>query len=557
MYLYSRLRGNQRYWYIRKKERVNGKAVVVLNKYIGTDKQLIERLLNGELKILENLEVQSYVFGTIAALLTADKELGFTSTITQVTGSPSTALVCLAFIAGRSQEPVSKNGMTEWYDRSVLEVLIPRMPSLSCRSYLYHMDKLTDSAEREITFRIAQRMMSLGHKPDTIFFDITNFSTEMQPDLDDVNRQLARPGHPKDFNIQAKLIGLATASSSQHLPVFHEVLPGNWNDVHSFQKIINSMVDHLLKLGVASEDLVFVFDKGVNSEDNWGALAKKEVHFLSSLKRMQVEDLLLKPLESYKKTYTTEQNEEIQTFRVERKVMGISGALVIAYNASSQERQERDYERAKVRFLRKCNEVAAAASKPHRGRKSTVQSITERIEDCLPKKWRCVFKYHVGATLDGGFTKFAVKGWVEKKKERILRAGFGKTIIFTDKKDWDEERIVRTFFARSAMEEDYHILKDVLLMPVMPIFHKLDSRIRVHAFLMVMGLLFYRWIQLRVQEKLKRKVPIDRLMHTLDRIRMVALIDRARKKVKFKLERLSEEEKGLVEALDLSRWVPN
>jgi transposase len=141
--------------------------------------------------------------------------------------------------------------------------------------------------------------------------------------------------------------------------------------------------------------------------------------------------------------------------------------------------------------------------------------VTERIEDVLPKKWRGVFKYHVGSTLDDGFTEFAVKAWVETKKEKEIRLGFGKTIIFTDRTDWDDEKIARTYLARSAMEGDYHILKDVLLMPVMPIFHQLDPRIRVHAFLCVMGLLFYRWIQLRIQEKLKEKIPIDRLAREL------------------------------------------
>ncbi len=92
MYLYSRMRNGSRYWYIRKKERINGKPIVVLNKYIGTDEQLIERLLGGELKLLESLEIQSYSFGTIGAIMTADKELGFTSTVTEVTGSWSTAL---------------------------------------------------------------------------------------------------------------------------------------------------------------------------------------------------------------------------------------------------------------------------------------------------------------------------------------------------------------------------------------------------------------------------------------------------------------------------------
>ena len=64
----------------------------------------------------------------------------------------------------------------------------------------------------------------------------------------------------------------------------------------------------------------------------------------------------------------------------------------MAFNESARKRQTRDYERAKERFLATRQVVAAKMSKPHRGRRSTTQSVTERIEDVLPPKWRGVFK---------------------------------------------------------------------------------------------------------------------------------------------------------------------
>lgn len=413
------------------------------------------------------------------------------------------------------------------------------------------MGKLTDGNAREITFRLAKRMIELGHIPSIVFLDMTNFSTEQQPSPDYSGRLLPRPGHAKEGNFQAKLVGLATAVTEHHLPVFHETYPGNKSDAELFQEIIDSMVDHFLKLGVASEELVFVFDKGANSEESWKALTRKKVHFISSLKRVRVPELMSRPIEFYRKLFETEQGEQIIAFGMKRTVMGIVGSVVVAYNDSSRKKQSADYENAKERFLSECQDIAEGMSRPHRGRKSTVQSVTERIEDGPPKKWRGVFKYHVGATLDSGFT---VKAWVEKEKE--LRLGFSKTVIFTDRTDWDDEKIVMTYLARSAMEGDYHLLKDVLLMPVMPIFHRLDTRIRVHAFLCVMGLLFYRWIQLRVQEKLKEKIPIDRLARELKGISAVSLIDSRAKKVKFVLERMGTEESRLAAALGLGRFLP-
>lgn len=555
MHLFFRRVGRNTYVYLRSKGRVNGHVVNTANIYLGTQADVIRRLTDPEAATAA-FEFLPYPFGTTAAFLAADEELGFSRIVQELTGSRATALSLLAFIAGRAHEPVSKNGMTDWAGRSLFRFL-PDLPSLSCRSYLDHMDLLRDEVVEQITLRLGEELVRQGHRPSLVFFDPTNFSTEQQPPEGDSERQLARPGHAKDGNLQAKLVGLATAVTEEHLPVYHWVYPGNENDAKLFQEVVGTMVAQLVKFGVVADELTFVFDKGVNSEDGLAAVHAAEVHFLSSLKRNQVRDLLAKPRTAYRTLYTTEQEEAIHGFRSKRRVLGVDGVVVVAFNEGARKRQARDYERAKERFLTTCREVAAKMSKPHRGRRSTVQSVTERIEDALPPKWRGVFKYRVGATLDQDPPKFTVTGWVDAKKEAELKEGFGKTVVFTDRVDWTEEQIVRTYFARSGMEEEFHVLKDVLLMPVMPIFHRLDKRIRVHAFLCVVGLLFYRWIQRRVEEATGERVPIEALAGRLDRIQVVALLRKDSKKVKVVLQKLSSEQKGVVDTLRLARFVPN
>ncbi|MGI0129111.1 MAG: IS1634 family transposase [Thermoplasmata archaeon] len=555
MLLYRVRRGRHTYFRLRKKGRVNGHVVNTVDLYLGTEEEIIRRLTDPE-AVFGGVEVTSFPFGTTAAFLAADRELGFTRLVEEVTGSPVTAQTLFAFIAGRAHEPVSKNGMADWAAGSLLRFRAD-LPSLSSRAYLHHMDKLTDEVVDQITLRLGEELVRQGHRPSLVFFDPTNFSTEQQPDEDDPDRELPRPGHAKDGNPQAKLVGLAAAVTDEHLPVYHRVYPGNENDAKLFQEVVGTMVAQLVKFGVVADELTFVFDKGVNSEDGLAAVHAAEVHFLSSLKRNQVRDLLAKPRTAYRKLYETEQKEPIYGVRSKRRVLGIDGVVVVAFNESARKRQGRDYERAKERFLAKCHEVAKKMSTPHRGRRSTVQSVTERIEDALPPKWRGVFKYRVGATLDQDPPRFTVTGWVDAKKEAELKEGFGKTVVFTDRVDWSDEKIVRTYYARSGMEEEFHILKDVLLMPVMPIFHRLDKRIRVHAFLCVVGLLFYRWIQRRVEATTKERVPIGRLSHWLDEIRVAALLRRGSRKAKVVLEKQDTKRAQLVQALDLKRFVPN
>jgi transposase len=550
-----RRRGPHTYVYLVQKARRDGKVVNVAEMYLGTQEELVQRLTNPD-AFAEGIEFLPYPFGTSAAFLAADAELGFSRVVEELTGSRATALSLLAFIAGRAHEPVSKNGMAEWAHRSLFQFL-PDLPSLSCRRYLERMDLLTDEVVEQITLRLGEELVRKGHRPSLVFFDPTNFSTEQQPDEDDPDRQLPRPGHAKDGNLQAKLVGLATAVTAEHLPVYHRVYPGNENDAKLFQEVVGTMVEQLRKFGAVAEELTFVFDKGVNSADGLEAIRAAEVHFLSSLKRNQVRDLLARPRSAHRPLYTTENEETIHGFRSKRRLLGVDGVVVVAFNESARKRQARDYERAKERFLATCQSVAAKMSKPHRGRRSTVQSVTERIEDALPPKWRGVFKYRVGATLDQDPPRFTVTGWVEAKHEAELKEGFGKTVVFTDRVDWTDEQIVRTYFARSGMEEEFHVLKDVLLMPVMPIFHRLDKRIRVHAFLCVVGLLFYRWIQRRVEAATKGTIPIGHLASRLDRIQVVALARKGSKRVKVVLQKLDREQSAIVKALELTRFVPN
>ena len=148
-------------------------------------------------------------------------------------------------------------------------------------------------------------------------------------------------------------------------------------------------------------------------------------------------------------------------------------------------------------------------------------------------------------------------GWVDAKKEAELKGGFGKTVVFTDRVDWDEEKIVRTYFARLPMEAEFHVLQDVLLLPVMPIFHRLDRRIRVHAFLCVVGLLFYRWVQRRVEAVTKARIPTEALTGRLDRIQVVAMARPGSRKVKVVLQKLDREQTAIVKALGLARFVLN
>ena len=545
------------HYYLRKTERINGKPKVVMNIYLGTADKILD-IINANRKIPENVDLVSFQFGTVAAISMVNEEIGFTRIVEEVTGSSKTANALLAYIYGRSEEPLSKNGMDRWSERSALPLLMYDIPSLSTRSYIRHMDKLTPEDIEQISFRIAERLIEMGHKPSIIFFDTTNFSTEQQPH-GELDRILPSAGNAKDGNRQAKLVGLATATTDRYIPIIHEVYAGKENDAKYFQHSVSSMVNTLTKLGMKCDELCFVFDRGMNSKDGMKAMTSSEVHFISSLKRNQAVKLLDKKLSEYRETYRTKNEEEIYTIREDKIVMGVNGVAVVAYNVSGEKKQIIDYENAKRRFIKGCEEIARSMNANRRGRPSSIESINRRVIALIPEKWRSLFRYHAGNTIESsaaGDNGVKLTYWIDKEAEKEKRSGFGKTVIFTDRKDWSNERIVRTYFARSGMEEDYHILKDVLLFPVMPIYHRLDKRIRAHTFMCVMGLLFYRYIQWKIEVVRGESMPMGRMVSILKQIRLGGLIINDND-VRFKLERMGVEEKEIVKILKIDALVPN
>ncbi len=547
-------------YYLRRTAKIDGRSRTVMNIYLGTGDDILD-LVRQKRGVPDDFELVSFRFGTIAAIADVDNDIQFMETVRQVTGSAATAKSTLAYLCGRSEEPLSKNAMGEWSGRSVLPVLMSHIPALDTKSYGRNMDRLTPAAIDTISFKLAQRLVAQGHSPSTVFFDTTNFSTEQQP-RGDTDRTLPRAGHAKEGNRQAKLVGLATAVTETHIPVIHNTFPGNENDSKHFMNSVDSMIDTLGRLGVKCDDLCFVFDKGMNSEEGLSAITGAKAHFVSSLKRNQVTELLKVQISCFSETYTTEKGEQVLTYRSPMTVMGVNGVVVVAYSRSAEERQRMDYGHAKRRFTDGCGEIASSLDSGRRGRRPTAEGIHRKVNALIPEKWRSVFRYRVGGTIEKaarGKGAMTLTCWIDGKAEREKADGFGRTAIFTDRKDWDDERIARTYFARSAMEEDYHVLKDTLLFPVMPIYHRFDKRIRAHVFMCVMGLLFYRYIQWKVEKATGERVPIGKLAAQLSRIRLGGLITGGGedRKVRFKLERMEKEERALVKALNLERFVPN
>ncbi len=549
MYLEKRLVRGKPYYYATKTARVNGKVKMVYRKYLGPAHVVLAKLIGG----LPELSIASFSFGRVASVLAMDSELGFSELVDESVGKgshPKTLSVgkmLLAFIAGRSEHPVSKNGMQGWYNNSYLSLLWGSK-SLSCQDYLNNMDCLTDEIMDKVSLDLGKRLVGLGYVPELLFFDGTNFSTEMQPRENDLLRLLPSHGYAKDGKIENNLIGLGLTTTKEGLPLFHEVFAGSETDVSVFKKVVDKMTERILNLGFDPLSLTLVIDKGCNSKEALAHLEGK-LHIVGSLKRSALPELLDIPLSEYQPLFENSRKNPITGYRTRATVFNCNYTIVVAFNPASEKKQRLAYEEDKKKFLETVNKIAAKSNTPHRGKPSTTQSLTTNLLEVIPRNRRAIFKFHIGATLE---KKFDVKGWIDTIKEQQAYKGFGKSIIFTDMHEWETKKIVQTYIARWHIEDDNKLLKNYLYFQVKPIFHRLDKRIKVHIFLCIMALLFYRYMQLKTKEM---ELSLEQLLNQLEKIRTAIITIKETKETRHQLEEMNKTQAQLFTLLKLDRYM--
>ncbi len=102
------------------------------------------------------------------------------------------------------------------------------------------------------------------------------------------------------------------------------------------------------------------------------------------------------------------------------------------------------------------------------------------------------------------------------------------------------------------MEDDFKLLNDELLVPVGPIYHTKDFNIRVHVFLAIVGLLFYRYLAWKTK---KYGLSLKELIDALSNIRIALVKDNKSDKSDIVLEEMSAIQGSLFSFLNLGKFI--
>jgi transposase len=556
-HLEFRIIDGNRYLYLVEKRRTEKGPRNVQQIYVGTAETLLRKLSS------PSAPLRSFELGKIAALAHAARETGLLEALGRYVPHSlfdgySVAHLLFLQTAARVEKPLSRDGMGDWLARSALPFVLPTTGRPSPRTLRRYLGRLYGIGEKErrgegllsraVTHRVEehvfQTLLAKGIDPSWLLFDTTNFFVHHR------EGRLPKRGRSKEKRRDKNLVGLGLVTLG-NLPVLSEIYPGNEGDPKVFARVFEALVTRLLRLEVATEKMVMVFDRGINSTDNF-AKVRDAMHVIAALNRQQARRFLKVPLARFREVAQDSAGHPVLGYGSRWVGFEQEWRVLVTYRKVTAEQQTRTFEEVKARVLAQGEAWRKAPT-------ASEKALWRKLTHLVPETFQTAFDVTVEEVpvVRKGTPG---KGYLPRvrllpKAEARLRASFGKTAIITDlsAEEFPDTKVVEGFVARAQVEEDFRWLKDRHVVSVKPFWVWHDATVPGHVFLCVMGLMLLRYLQWELREL---KLSMAELVERLERIKVV-LVRTSEGKPKLVLEQMGREEALIFGRLNLGKYIPS
>jgi len=540
------------YYYARECRRVNGKPKIVWQKYLGRAADIIGAVRHAT----SPQEADVIEYGLTAALYDLALTLGLVSLIDRHCPKreqgPSIGQYMLIAAINRCSQPRSKNKIGQWYSSTALRRLMPlAVSALSSQRFWDNMSLLDREKIRAIERDLAKALVEgEGIGLDCLLYDTTNFFTYIATETDSL---IPQRGHNKQKRDDLKQIGLALLVSRDfHVPLFHDVYPGDVPDSVEFAGVIEDLTSRLSEISRDCQGVTLVFDKGNNSADNIRRCG--DCHYVGALMPGRHMDLLAVPLSQYQDV-----SEGWKAYLTKKNVFGKEHTICVTWNEEFYRSQMYGL---RLQLAKRTKKLDALSRRLCERRQGVIRSGPKPRVAVVNRYVRKILKgQHMKETIkfsasqEGGDVLFEYKV-DEEAISRIASIYFGKSILFTDREDLDAGGIIRTYRAQYQVEDAFKQLKDSHHVSFTPVYHWTDDKIRVHAFYCVLALTLSSLLVRRLH-KAGVAISPQEMYTQLSDIREVLLLypqSGGKSKAVTMISKMNPVQSELFKVLDLSRF---
>lgn len=371
--------------------------------------------------------------------------------------------------------PSSELGIEKrWYPATALDDLLGIVAGAINDTRLYRcLDRLLPH-KTKLEQHLKQRYGELfAAEFDVLLYDLTSTYVEGQAEK---NPMLQR-GYSRDHRFDCKQVVIALIVNTEGLPLSYETFDGNRADVTTLETVMR-MVER--KYGRARR--IWVFDRGIVSEENLAALRKRSGQYVVGTPRSKLKTVEKELLEG---GWTTVRDE------VEAKLVPMPSrteTYVLCRSTARREKERAIRRRFSTRIERSLKRLAQQVEQGHLKDRSKIERRLGRIQARHPQ---VADLYTMSITERRGH--LAVEWQALEERQAWREAREGAYLLRTNLEGESAEELWTKYIQLTEAEAAFRALKSEL--SIRPLFHQIEPRVKAHILVAFLG--YALWVTLK------------------------------------------------------------
>ena len=463
------------------------------------------------------------VYGSIYDLL------NFTNPFLRPARRKHTAKILREIVLCRIAYPCSKRRAVEKM-RSAFGV------SLKLDHVYQMMDKIDDIFCDRIQDRALNATLQLtGEKLKVLFYDATTLYFESFTEDD-----LKQNGYSKDMKFNQPQVLLALFVTTDGLPVGYELFPGATYEGHTLKPVLDK-----LKKRYQIDEMIFVADRGMLSEDNLNYLEKNNIPYivgarLKSLPKTQQKKILdwgkeIKNLEKEKEK-EKEKGKEKKSQRENKE--NKSGEITITESAHTNRIETKGSKFIVLSYKKK-----RAEKDKHDREKSIIKLQQKLSKSSNPKNVISNYGYQKYLIIEGDATLKINEEKLNQESEWDGLSG-----VYTNQTKLGDTETLKHYCSLWQIEESFRISKHDL--SIRPIYHWTPNRVKAHIAISFMAFACVRHLEYRIKLQYKKLSP-EVIRQELLKVQASIIKDNGTEKRYLLPSKISQEAKHLYRIIGL------
>lgn len=547
-----------KYYSIVEGRRINGKPTPVTIAYLGNIESILNMFNNNNKSVREDAVFKSYSYGAVYALWKIAKKHNIVSFLNntfpeQTRNGLSRGETLLLGSIYRAIYPGSKNEFSKKISETSLPGIAKFNPEkITSQHFWSQMHGISEEMLYDAEDKIAKQVLSIYNiNPSKLALDYTNYFTYI--DSNNKESTLTKRGHNKQKRNDLRQFSLGLVTTKElAIPLCSYVYEGNATDVSAFPKYLE-----LLKKRIGNytdaEDITLVYDNGSVSKKNLEQLKDQspQLHYVCAFSISSCKELLDISYDDYK-IITIYEDKEVLCYRTTKDVWGGQKECILIFSEDLYEGQYKELINSIEKKTQKLKELKEQIKNPKSRISKKFADIDARIQKIIKGNFgESIFEIEKTGEQIVEDIEFSINNDI---MQELCQKNYGKRMIISDQTSWTTEEIIESYWDQNSIEGIFKDTKNRHHFSVQPQFHWTDSKVRVHTFCCLLGLMLTSLLRKELAN-VGIKIENKKLIDVLSGIREVYILtpDKKAKKgfsVEKKLEQMSSYQEEIWNALE-------